>query len=165
MTKANINSLKPYYVTKDGLVFNDKFEVVNLSYNKKYNLHILRYRNLENKQKQIPLTRLVYSSFYPERDLAKQTITRKRQDIELMYSLDNLSCISAQKMTKHNGLDKFKGNLKQGHPSFFESLTLLQRNTLTKILKNNEYSVKFLASKYGVSEMAIYRAKKKLVVI
>ena len=163
MTTANIKSKKQYYITKDGLVFNDKFEVVNLSYNKKYNLHLLRYRDLDNNPKQVPLTRLVYSTFYPERDLTKQTVTRKKQDIELMYSLDNLVCIPAQKMTKHNGLDKFKSNLKQGHPSFFESLTLLQRNTLTKILKNNEYSVKFLASKYGVSEMAIYRAKKKLI--
>lgn len=47
MKIANINSKRHYYVTKDGVVLNSKYEVVNGSLNKKYDLRILSYTDLQ----------------------------------------------------------------------------------------------------------------------
>lgn len=43
MKQANIKSKKPYYVTKEGQVYNSNYELTNGSFHKKYKLHILTY--------------------------------------------------------------------------------------------------------------------------
>lgn len=163
MVKANINSKNNVFLTKEGLVFNSEFTLVKPPIYKKYNISVINYRDKEtNKAKQIPLTRLMYLTFYPERNISKATVTRKSQEIDNMYCLDNLLCVPNTKMVSHNKLERFKNNLKQEQKSFYEHLTLLQQNTFKEMLTTSKFTVKFLAVKYGVSEMAIYRARRKL---
>ena len=164
MKLANINSKKPYYVTKEGLIFNSDFNLVVGGIDKKYNLKVFNYKDIDGVTRKTTFTKVIFSTFYPEIPLEGCTIVRIGDKND--YSLSNLKCINNKKMPKYIGIDKGNiNNLKTVGVSFYEKLTLLQQNTFIGFLKSKKYTDKFLASKYGVSEMAIYRAKVKLGIL
>lgn len=162
MKIANINSKRHYYVTKDGVVLNSKYEVVNGSLNKKYDLRILSYTDLEGKEKQIPYTRLFYKTFYPDQVIDGCTIIRKDKTLPNTYILSNLEKIPNSKMTHFNNMIELGAPHRQvGGDTFYEDFTELQRNHLFTSLRLKRYSVKFLAKKLKTSETSIRRLIKR----
>lgn len=162
MILANIQSKKPYCVTKDGLVLNDKMEVVKGSYNKKYDLKLLSYININGQAKQIPYTKLIYSTFNPTLILDNCTVVRKDKTLPNTYVLSNLEHISAKKMIRYNNLTELGvPHRKIGGATFYDDFTELQRNHLFNSLRLRKYSVKYLAKKLKTSETSIRRLIKR----
>lgn len=144
MIIANIPSKTPYYVTKQGLVFNSEFIVLQGSYDLKNDLHILNYTDINGKGKKTTFTRLIYKSFKPELILDRCTIIRKDKKVVNCYALDNLQHVSNKKMTRLNNLKEVGiKNLKQGSDTFYSNFTELQRNHLFTSLRLKNIQLKF----------------------
>ena len=58
MKLANINSKKPYYVTKEGLIFNSDFNLVAGGIDKKYNLKVFNYKDIDGITRKTTFTKV-----------------------------------------------------------------------------------------------------------
>lgn len=163
MTQANINSKKPYYATKEGQVFNSRYELVTASFDKKHKLHILTYVDENGKNKSIPFTRLIYKTFYPQINIDGCTITRLKLNTTNPYSLYNLEKTINKDMPQKLGIDKVQSAFELSDRTFFKNYDQDKKAFLIKDLQNKYNTLSTLALKYKVSDMAIHRAKKKLL--
>ena len=163
MTRANIKSKKPYYVTKEGQVYNSKYELTNGSFHKKYKLHILTYVDENGINKSIPFTRLIYKTFYPQINIQGCTITRLKLNVENQYSLYNLERISNKDMPKKLGITLVQPAFELCDRTFYKNFNSEKMDELIKDLNNKYNTLSDLANKYSVSDMSIHRAKKKLL--
>ena len=162
MKQANIKSKKPYYVTKEGQVYNSNYELTNGSFNKKYKLHILTYVDENGINKSIPFTRLIYKTFYPQINIQGCTITRLKLNVENQYSLYNLERISNKDMPKKLGITLVQPAFELYDRTFYKKFSEEAKIQLEKELKNKYNTLSDLAKKYGVSDMSIHRAIKKI---
>lgn len=161
LTRANIKSNLDYYVDKDGNLYNQHKEKIKGGYIEKYDLHVLGYKTESGNKTKIPLTRLVYQTFYPHIDIKGYTIKRLKLNVRNPYSLYNLQRISNKEMPKENKIDLVQPTYRK--PSFFENFNHGEMQNLIRRLKNKNNTLGDLAKLYGVSDMAIHRAKKKLL--
>ena len=161
MQQANIPSLSPYYVNKSGQVFNSKYVLINGSYNKKENIHVLSFTNTDGQVKSIPFTRLVYLTFFPNKNISNCTIIRKNVKLEFKYDITNLECIANIEMPLKNGISNVQPNLELYNRCFYKKFDACKLEVLKKQLANKHNTLSHLSKIYEVSDMAIYRARKK----
>ena len=161
MIQVNIESNSIFYVTNNGLVFDKNRNLVLGDLDKKYNLRVLRYRDLNNKEKKIPFTRLIFLTLRPQIPIEGCTIVR--QD-KVNYNIENLICVPNKKMTKRNNLSSNLSVFDEKRKPFYNDFTLVQKVYFINSLKDRKHPVKFLASKYKVSETSIRRAIKRELV-
>lgn len=160
LTFANLSSLNRYYVNKNGQVFNHKFEIVKGTFDRVAKIHIFCYKNKVGISKVIPMTRLIYQSYNPYKDILKCTITRKNLKDLYPYNIYNLECNLNITMPIKNGITKIQPKVDN---TFYAKFPENQIKLLKEILLNKSKTLQEISRIYNVSEMSICRAKKRLI--
>ncbi len=115
-----LNSYSPYYVSKDGRVFNKKFEEIkNSKPTKRNNSHRLCYKPIDtvaNDRRTINFTKLIYETISNKQLKDNEYIIFKNPNKQNKYAYDNLvvmddkidKLLIAQKKRVNNGYESVK---------------------------------------------------------
>ena len=160
MKQVNIPSKKPYYCKENGELFDSNRERITGTYDKKNDIHVLSYTNVDGVENKIPLTRLMYTTFKPDIDIKGYTITRKNTKDVFRYGINNLVRISNKEMPKKNNIAK-QPPLSISDRTFYLDF---KPEKVKELIENiNVHTLTHVAKIYGVSPTSIARAKKKLI--
>jgi len=157
--QINVNSTKPYYIDKNGNVYNRFYKKLKLSaINGSLFLHFIRS---DGKPTTMPISRLIYNTYFPKQDLTEYNIYRKKLDIENPYQIGNLKKVKKSDMPKQNKLPQMhkSGKIKL---KFYEKLSASQFNILVSLAKNTNLKSTVIAKMYNVCDSAIYNHRKFL---
>jgi hypothetical protein len=159
--KVNINSTKPFYIDKNGNVYNKFYKKLKLSAigGNQFLYYVLN--DGKNTKTAITISRLIYNTHFPDEDLTAYNIYRKIPDIENPYQIGNLKKVLKADMPKQNKLPQMhkSGKIKL---KFYEKLSVSQFNLLVSLAKNTSIKSTVLAKMYNVCDSVIYNHRKFL---
>jgi len=163
LKKFNIVSTKPYYIDENGNVYNQFYKKLKLSaINGSLFLHFI-INDGRGTPTTMPISRLIYNTYFPNQDLTGYNIYRKKLDIENPYQIGNLKKVKKSDMPKQNKLPQMhKRKRNPIRRKFFEKLSASQFNILVSLAKNPDVKSTTLAVLYGIGRGAMYNHRKFL---